>query len=145
MGQLLFVSNIDNAPWYFKDSYYNSETRKFGFPWPNDSYPFPVSIPESHAVKAEAKSRIRSWIELNLPETVIYSVVDNSYHVYYGEDHSYNNAYTRRNTWLVFHFDNEHSALVFSLAFADLVKPITKHHPDCPEDEAWCNRKRGEN
>lgn len=141
MGQLLFHKNIDNAPWYFEDAWYNSDKRRFDFPWPNQAYPHEVGMHEEAVMAAKAKPSIRRWIELNLQETVIYSVVDNTYHKYYGKERTWEQSYEVRNMWLVFHFENEHSATMFRLAFSELARPITKHHPKYPEDEAWAKAK----
>lgn len=144
MGQLLFEKDITNPPWYFEDAWYSSEDRRFIFPWPNQAYPHTVAMHENAVMANKSKPTIRRWIEQNLQETVIYSVVDNSYRKFYGKDHSYQSGYEKRNIWLVFYFDNEHSAAMFKLAFADLARPITKHHPEYPEDEEWCNKTPGE-
>jgi hypothetical protein len=144
MGQLINKDDIHNADWYFEDAYYSTEGRRYVYSWPNNSYLYSVSIHADDLNRTGKKPLLRRWIELNLQETVIFSRVDNTYHKYYGTNHSWENSYEKVNQWFVFYFENEHSATLFRLAFSELVKTITKHHPDSPEDEAWCNATPGE-
>ena len=137
MGQLLFLKDITNTPWYFKDVWYDSNTRIFRYSWPNEAFPHAVAMHEENVTDSKSKPEIRRWVERNLQETVIYSVVDNTYHKYYGKERTWQQAHEIRNIWLVFHFEDEQSATLFKLAFSNLAAPITKHHPRYPEDEAW--------
>jgi len=136
MGRLVELKDIDLTPhWYFSDTWYSTDGRRYVYKWPSPDFPHQVSIHADDIDRDHAlKIKIRRWIERNLSETVIFSEVQKNYRIYYGEERDWDHSYERRNEWYVFHFEDEHSATIFRLAFSDLVKEITELHPD-KEDE----------
>lgn len=136
MGRLVSLSDLDLTPgWYFTDTWYSSEGRRYVYKWPSPDFPYHVSI-HSDTINLcnDRRIKIRQWIERNLSETVIFSIVEKSYRVYFGEDRSWDSSYERKNDWYVFYFEDEHSAMMFRLAFSEYVKDISDLHPD-KEDE----------
>jgi len=136
MGRLVALADLDLTPhWYFSDTWYSSEGRRYVYKWPSPDFPYSVAI---HADDIDnhngIKIKIRQWIERTLSEIVIFSVIDKNYRVYFGKDRDWDSSYERTNKWYVFYFEDEHSAMVFRLAFSDLVKEITELHPN-KEDE----------
>jgi len=136
MGRLVALADLDLTPyWYFSDTWYSSEGRRYIYTWPSPDFPHRVAI---HADSIDnhngTKIKIRQWIERNLSETVIFSVIEKNYRVYYSAERTWDHSFERTNQWYVFHFEDEHSAMVFRLAFSDLVKEITELHPN-KEDE----------
>jgi hypothetical protein len=144
MGRLLYKNDIDDAPWFFEDAYYSHEGRRYMYEWPSSNFPYCVAI-HSDNINNKIRIRVRKWIELNLQETVIFDILKNDYRWYWHKtikdwDHSYEVG----NSWLRFHFENEQSAMMFRLAFSEIVKTPTKHHPKNPEHEEWCNMTPGQ-
>ena len=86
------------------------------------------------------KLLIRRWIENTISDTVIFDTVDMSYKKFYGKSYEWDKNYNIHNKWYRFSFENEHSALIFSLAFSELIQPMTKWHPERPEDEEYLNK-----
>ena len=96
-----------DACWYLSDAQPHYTSDDYSYHWPNKSYPHIITIPTDKLKDNNTKIRIRQWIEINLSETVI----------------------TDRDTYLKeykFYFDNSHSALIFSIAFGDLIMAENK-------------------
>lgn len=132
MGQLVTLEQLkDMEPWYFGDSYYGRDARRYVFCWPNESFPHCVAIHSSDMSKdIKLKVEIRRWIERNLSETVILSSLDKSYREYYDDERTWRHSYEVSNLWITFHFEDEHSASMFKLRFSEHIKEITDLHPD---------------
>ena len=132
MGRLLTLEDLDADPsWYFSDAHYSIDARRYVYKWPSPDFPHQVSIHSDDLSKyKDRKIKIRQWIERQLSDTVIFSIVDKNYRIYYGEKWDWDHSYERRNNWYVFYFEDEHSAMTFRLAFSELVKEMTDLHPD---------------
>jgi hypothetical protein len=132
MGRLIALKDLDLTPhWYFSDTWFSVDGRRHVYSWPSPDFPHQVAIhTDSLDNYNGTKIKIRQWIERNLSETVILSEVEKNYRVYYDEERTWEHSHERRNNWYVFHFEDEHSATMFRLAFSDLVKEITDLHPD---------------
>lgn len=140
MGQMISRDSIEDGTWYFSDAYYNPDIRGYTYDWPSSDYPHRVFIHDDelkYSSNNTNKIRIREWIERFAASTVIYDKFDCSYTKYYKAQHGY--QYKVPNVWVGFHFNNSEDATMFLLAFADMAKPVTLHHPNRPEDEEWCN------
>ena len=139
MGQLLYKDSIDNPVWYFEDTYYSTEGRRYVYKWPSKNFSYSVAI-HSDDIDNSVRIQIRRWIELNLSETVIYDTLCHDYRWHYHETiKDWQHSYEVQNKWITFHFEDENSYLMFRLAFSNLVKDPTKHHPKYPDHEQWCN------
>jgi len=132
MGQLIFKENIKECSWYFEDAHFSE---KWEYKWPSPTFPFCTYIHMDDLTPVE-KVKIRRWIEQNLQETVIVDKIDNNYHWYYpGFEKTWVNSFQVPNSWFGFYFEDTHSRSLFTLAFSELIKPISKHHPKYPEHE----------
>lgn len=137
MGQLISRDDIQStATWYFRDARFKSSAG-YVYLWPSLDFPFRCHINMEH-LDNDSRILIRKWIANMIPDTVIVDYVECNYRKYYGEHMSWDRSYEVVNAWSRFHFEDEHSLTMFKLAFLHLVRPITKHHPDHPEDEEWC-------
>jgi hypothetical protein len=140
MAQLLTLAEVhENAYWYFSDAEYNPGNSRFSYKWPSANFPYHKHI---HHTEFDGNLRveIRRWMNrCAAGDVVIVDSVDNKYHKYYeGSQRRYEDSYNISNTWFRFSFEDENTALMFSLAFSEKVRPMTLHHPKHPEDEAWC-------
>jgi hypothetical protein len=147
MGKLLrLVDIIGIETWYFEDAYFShdSGTRdRYVYKWPSPNFPYSYYIHEEHLTNS-AKIEIRRWIENIITDTVLIDEISYDYRRYYGESRDWSNSYEVRNRWQRFHFENEHTALMFKMTFSNLIKQLIKHHPDRPGDEEWCKKSPGE-
>ena len=136
MGRLITLEHLDIEPtWYFSDAHYSIDARRYVYKWPSPDFPYCVAIhSDDIRIYGDRKIKIRRWIEQTISETVILSIIDKGYRVYYGEKRDWDSSYERKNDWYAFYFDDEHSATMFRLTFSELVKEITDLHPD-REDE----------
>lgn len=133
MGTLLELdgikSDIGLSPgWYFSDAYFYDRGWKFKFP--SDDFPYLVSINEDDM--GGNKIIIRKWIEKNAEGVVIYCTENKSYRVWWSEDpkkRDWDHTSEIRNNWYMFYFEDSESALAFSLAFSNIVRPVTNDHP----------------
>jgi hypothetical protein len=142
MGRLITQGDIQNPCWYFEDAYYtrNGGRDGYDYKWPNPSFPYQVAIYYKHLEGNKTKIEIRRWIELNINDTVISNTINKSYEVYYGDEEIrdgdrepydfWDKHYDVEHRWMVFHFEDEHSALAFRLRFSDIVSEITERKPD---------------
>ena len=137
MGKLVTLSEFKvhdirtsyiNPTWYFEDARIGYGTDNYTFEWPNKSYPCSVAIHDDD-MQNSIKIEIRRWIETNLQETVICNYIDKSYRYYYNNNKEWDESYKVDNLWIVFYFEDKHSATMFSLRFSTLVKEITDKHP----------------
>jgi|APFre7841882654_1041346.scaffolds.fasta_scaffold88447_2 hypothetical protein len=131
MGRLVYLNNLDlDARWYFPDAHYNRERNNYNYTWPNIAYPSRVAIhSEDLDDQNSRRIEIRKWIEENLQETVICDILDKSYRRFTDSEKSWEHSYEVSNRWVVFYFDNEHSASIFALRFSEWIKPITDENP----------------
>lgn len=131
MGTLTTLDKLmPDANWYFEDAYQtNSHPKAYAYTWPNPAFPHQVAIHSDRIKQCTLLPSIRRWVERNLSETVIYSVIDKSYRIYWGEDWDWDHSRERHNAWFVFYFEDEHSAAMFKLAFADHVTEVADYHP----------------
>ncbi len=127
-----------NPRWFLQDAYWQNEGNgKFCF----NLYSDPVIKgrcaihDDSFAGSNELRIKIRQWISRMIPDTVIISEIDKSYRVYYGESSSWEHSHDRRNKFMVFHFEEESSAIMFKLAFGEHVVPVTADHPKKDPEE----------
>lgn len=136
MGRLVKLEDLDlNPSWYFSDAYYSIDARRHVYKWPSPDFPHIVTIHNDTLNHYnDRRIKIRQWIERNLSETVIFSVIDKSYRIYYGEKRDWDSSYERKNDWFVFHFEDEHSATMFRLAFSEYVREMTDLHQDKEDD-----------
>ncbi len=131
MGHLTSKASVENdAKWYFADAYWTSDGNRYSYGWPSLNYPDCVSI-HYDLMDNNLRIKIRKWIEKNLSCTVIYDVIDHSY------KKKTNRSSFVDNKWFCLYFDDGESALAFKLVFMDVCKPVTKYHPERPEDAEW--------
>jgi hypothetical protein len=146
MGKLVNQKELGLDPdWYFSDAYYAryDGNGRYNYAWPSPDFPHCHHINVDHLNNSE-KIRIRRWIENNISDTVIYDYLDLGYRRHYGEDRDWDSGFDIKNTWMRFHFEDKETALMFKMVFLNLINVPTKHHPDKPEDEEWCNTPIGE-
>ena len=130
MVTLLNLVDIKNPRWYFEDAWFDyTNNGSYKYSWPNPSFPFHASIHYDDLEDNKIKIEIRKWIELNIQDTVILDYIDKSYRKYYGESHDWHSSYEVSNKWMVFYFEDEHSALAFRLRFSNLITEVTNKHP----------------
>lgn len=128
MGTIVRLKDIKDASWYSKDATWGHDS--YVMAWPNESFPHHVSIIVDEFRKdPELKPRIRRWVENNLSDTVIIDIIDKSYRVFYGRDHDWDHSREVESKWMVFSFEDEHSATMFKLAFSDLITEVSDKHP----------------
>jgi hypothetical protein len=119
-----------NPQWYFADVYRPYGEDFYRFPWPNTAFPNMVAIHADEFKETDLRLHVRRWVELNLRETVIIEIIDKSYRKYYDEaEKDWDHSYEIKNNWYTFSFEDEHSATMFALRFADVVRPVTAKHP----------------
>lgn len=142
MGRLVRLRDLGlDATWYFEDAYWTtSAAGSYQYAWPSKNFPHQLCMHRDEFQYASRKLEIRRWIENLIPDTVIFDSVEMDYKKYYGKSYEWEKKYDIHNTWYRFSFENENSAIMFKLAFSDWIKPITKWHPDRPEDEEYLNR-----
>ena len=142
MGRLINIKEArDHAPWYFNDAYYSSDGRDgYRFNWPNGSFPHQLCIHNDDIQATRLKTLIRRWIDNSISDTVIVDTIDLDYKKFYGKSYEWEKRYDVSNRWYRFSFEDEHSATMFALAFSEYIKPMTKWHPDKPDDEEYLNR-----
>ncbi len=139
MGKLIYKDDInDRASWYFEDAWMSSRGT-FSYEWPNDSFPYIVSLHHDVIRNRSVLPAMRQWIENVITDTVITDYEDLSYRKFYGEKYEWDKSYEISNVWMRFHFENEHTAALFRLAFSEFIQEITQHNPKYPEDAEWCN------
>lgn len=146
MGRLISIDDARKIPeWYFSDTYYShgGGNSRWMFSWPSKDFPHLNTIHQEHLTQ-EHRPRLRRWIDNNITDTVIYDTVDHSYRIFYGGEGNWEHSYEVRNLWYRFFFEDANTALTFKLAFSDLIKDITPHHPGRPEDEERCSKRPGE-
>jgi len=146
MGRLINRSQLDlNADWYFGDAYFSRSGGMdyWVYEWPNPSFLHCHHIHCDHLDNSK-RIRIRKWIENNISDIVIYDTLEMDYRRHYGKSRDWNSGHDVRNSWLRFFFEDENTSLMFKVAFSDLIREPTKHHPDKPEDEEWCIKPVGE-
>ena len=131
MGRLVYLNDLAlDARWYFSDAYYNRERNNYSYAWPNPTYPHRVAIhSEDLNDQNEGRIAIRRWIEETLVETVISDVLDKSYRRFIDPEKTWEHSYEVSNRWIVFYFENEHSASMFALRFSEWIKPVTDENP----------------
>jgi hypothetical protein len=136
MGKLVDKNSLGLAPsWYFEDAYLDHYNDHWRYAWPNPSFPYSTGI-HSDRFKNKIGIEIRKWVEESVPGTVIHEYMNKSYRRYYSKDHSWEHSYEQSNWWRVFYFEDEHSATVFRLKFAEYIQDVTDKHPtDCLEEE----------
>ena len=138
MGKLITFSELKEneghlVPWYFSDAHYSdysSQDRGYKFKWPSEHFPHCVGIHQDDM--GTNKPVIRKWVEQCMDGTVIYSVVNKTYRVWWSQDKNkrdWDHTSEISNSWDLFHFDESESALAFSLRFSDLIKEVTDDHP----------------
>lgn len=132
MGRLVYLNNLElDASWYFPDAIYNRERSNYNYRWPNPAFPHSAAIHQEDLISQnDKKIAIRKWIEECITETVIVDVLDKSYRRYTDEENSWEKSYEVHNKWVVFYFENEHSATMFQLKFSEWTKPVTDEHPE---------------
>lgn len=133
MGRLISLTDISGKErWYFDDAFYDAYVTpsKYQYAWPSKNYPFAISV-HNDILSNRLRIQIRQWIETNVDTTVIFDNVDKSYRHYYNMDEPpvRDNYRDIASSWTRFNFDNELSALAFSLVFSEIVSPITSTHP----------------
>jgi hypothetical protein len=131
MGSLVTLNSLALDPsWYFPDSHYSWESRRWVYKWPSEYFSHVVGIHaddfRSHPAR---KTEIRKWIEINVEGTVIINEIDKNYRVYYGKERDWDHSYERTNKWYAFYFESEESAFMFRLRFSEYIKEITDLHP----------------
>ena len=144
MGRLIRLGDIVDPSWYFDDAWYDpTNGGQHKYAWPNPSFPYRICIPFKCIEDNKVKIEIRRWIELHIQDTVIIDYVNKSYRVYYGNQivsdpyDFWDASYDRSNNWVIFYFEDQHSATAFRLRFSDLVKEIFDRFP---EDEGKITR-----
>ncbi len=138
MGRLITKAAVDfESNWYCKDaSRYNGH-----YAWPSEDFPFRLHIHSDVFENAnEHKIAIRRWIERTISDTVVYDMVEMDYRRFYGKSRDWADAWDIRNRWYRFSFEDEHSASMFALTFSQWIRPMTKWHPDKPEDEEYLSK-----
>lgn len=138
MGKLVTRREIqDMAEWYFTDAYYCPSRQKYSYEWPSPDYPYHVYMYNSkYGNSPVPKVKIRRWIESALIEKVIMDDVDLSYTMYSNDERTYDHSYNVANSWYRFSFQENESAIMFSLVFSEHVRSLTTHSPDWPHHEA---------
>ena len=146
MGRLLNLNDLDLDPtWYFSDARYSTEGRRYVYTWPNPNFPYLVYIHyDTLKYMNDIRIKIRKWIETNISDTVIVDELDKNYRQFYTKDMNWDRSYEVTNIWWRFSFEDKHSALAFSLAFADIVQPLTDWHPKYPDDEKYLSKPVGQ-
>ena len=146
MGRLISIDKVrPDAQWYFDDAYFNSGGHgSYMFEWPNKTFPHQLSIHKNDIDNLNMKPKIRRWIENTISDTVIFDYLNMDYKKYYGKSYEWDKYFIIYNSWYRFHFENVHSASMFALTFSEVIKPLTKWHPDTPEDEEYLNRPEEE-
>lgn len=131
MGRLVYLADLDlDARWYFPDAHYVPERNIYSYEWPNSAYQYKAAIhSDDFDNHNDRRIEIRKWIEENIVETVICDVLDKSYRLYYHGELNWKKSYQMPNEWVIFYFENEYSASIFSLRFSEWIKPITDEHP----------------
>jgi hypothetical protein len=142
MGRLVTLNTLGlDATWFFDDAYWvSSGPGSYKFDWPSKNFPHQFCMHKDNFQHIKRKSEIRKWIENTISDTVIFDSVDMDYKKFYGKSYEWEKKYDIRNTWYRFSFENEHSASMFRLAFSDWIQPMSKWHPDRPQDEEYLNR-----
>lgn len=142
MGRLVTLSDLGLPPiWFFDDVYYSTDTSTYKYAWPNPSFKYQVCMFDEYMSKTSGlKSLIRRWIENTISDTVIIDTLNYDYKKFYGKSYEWEKHRTISNKWHRFSFENSHSCSMFSLAFSEYIKPMTKWHPNHPEDEEYLNR-----
>lgn len=146
MGRLLNRKQLDlDAVWYFSDAYYsrNGGQDTYIYNWPSPTFPYCHCIHTDHLDNAK-RIKVRRWIENNISDVVIYDILEMNYRRHYGERRDWESGHDVTNRWMRFFFEDENTSLMFKIAFSDLIREPTKHHPDRPEDEEWCSKPVGE-
>jgi hypothetical protein len=145
MGKLLTRSTLDlDEGWYFEDAYHSYSGRGYVYEWPNPNFPNMVCIHTDHLPNKE-KIKIRKWIEHNIPDTIIFDILEMDYRVYYSERMDFwDNGREILNRWYRFFFENEETALLFKLTFSELISIPGKPHPDRPDDIKYMKDRRYE-
>lgn len=139
MGKLVLRSALDlGENWYFSDAWFDTSGRRWRYEWPSADFPHMVTMTADALDRTELSPKIRRWIENTITDTVIFDIQDLSYRKYYGEKYQWDKSYEVSNRWARFHFENEHTAMMFRLAFSEHVQEITNHSPKYPGDKEWC-------
>jgi hypothetical protein len=143
MGSLVERDELaKKARWYFEDAHYDSNREIYRYKWPSPDFPHHVHIFDDRYGSMPAPFvKIRKWVEDTITETVIYDVVDLSYRRYTDHQKTWERSFDVTNKWHRFSFSTAESALMFSLAFSDWVRPISKHNPTWPEHEDIFNEE----
>lgn len=99
--------------------------------FPNDEFKSMSAIHYDDLPYGPLWVEIRRFVERSLSDTVLYDLVNRSYWHQPLPENLLDNprGYTVENHWFRFWFENETDQTMFNLRFADLVKPITPHHP----------------
>lgn len=143
MGRLVTLDDIQPmAIWYFDDAYFSRDGESnFRFKFPSDNFPYLVHINyDTFYDNSGIRPIIRAWVESNLSGTVIIDKIDLNYKKYYGKKYEWDKSYEVTNKWTRFSFSDEESKVMFTLRFSEYIKPLTKWHPDRPEDEEYLSR-----